>query len=106
MPACSRTNRRRAPQPGHSNRNGSSGRDGTSVRGGADEGAGAEAEAVEELGLGARVETALTDAGIKSVAGLVKKTAAQLRELDGIGDKAVADISEALDKLGLELKGE
>ncbi len=61
---------------------------------------------VEELGLGARVETALTDAGIKSVAGLVKKTAAQLRELDGIGDKAVADISEALDKLGLELKGE
>lgn len=61
---------------------------------------------VEELGLGARVETALTDAGIKSVAGLVKKTASQLRELDGIGDKAVADISDALDKLGLELKGE
>ena len=61
---------------------------------------------IEELGLGARVETALTDAGIKSVAGLVKKTASQLRELDGIGDKAVADISEALDKLGLELKGE
>lgn len=61
---------------------------------------------VEELGLGARVETALTDAGIKSVAGLVKKTASQLRELDGIGDKAVADISEALGTLGLELKGE
>jgi DNA-directed RNA polymerase subunit alpha len=61
---------------------------------------------IDELGLGARVETALTDAGIKSVAGLVKKTASQLRELDGIGDKAVADISEALDKLGLELKGE
>lgn len=61
---------------------------------------------VEELGLGARVETALTEAGIKSVAGLVKKTASQLRELDGIGDKAVADISEALGALGLELKGE
>lgn len=61
---------------------------------------------VEELELGARVTTALQEAGIKSVAGLVKKTSAQLLELDGVGEKAVADISEALDKLGLELKGE
>ena len=61
---------------------------------------------IEELGLGARVETALDEAGIKSVAGLVKKTASQLKELDGIGDKAVTDIQEALDTLGLELKGE
>lgn len=61
---------------------------------------------VEELELGARVTTALQDAGIKSVAGLVKKTSTQLLELDGVGEKAVTDISEALDKLGLELKGE
>jgi DNA-directed RNA polymerase alpha subunit len=61
---------------------------------------------IEELELGARVTTALTDAGIKTVAGLVKKTASALLELDGVGDKAVAEISEALDKLGLELKGE
>ncbi|MES2931146.1 MAG: DNA-directed RNA polymerase subunit alpha [Patescibacteria group bacterium] len=61
---------------------------------------------VEELELGGRVTTALQDAGIKSVAGLVKKTSAQLLELDGVGEKAVVDISEALDKLGLELKGE
>ncbi|MDQ1300053.1 MAG: DNA-directed polymerase subunit alpha [Patescibacteria group bacterium] len=61
---------------------------------------------VEELELGARVTTALQDAGIKSVAGLVKKTSTQLLELDGVGEKAVVDISEALDKLGLELKGE
>ncbi len=61
---------------------------------------------IEELSLGARVETALTDAGIKSVAGLVKKSASQLKELDGIGDKAVTDITDALDQLGLELKGE
>lgn len=61
---------------------------------------------VEELELGARVTTALQDAGIKSVAGLVKKTSAQLLELDGVGEKAVTDIAEALDKLGLELKGE
>ncbi len=61
---------------------------------------------VEELELGARVTAALTDAGIKSVAGLVKKTATALLELDGVGDKAVSEIREALDKLGLELKGE
>lgn len=61
---------------------------------------------VEELELGARVTAALQDAGIKSVAGLVKKTSAQLLELDGVGEKAVVDISLALDKLGLELKGE
>ncbi|MEK7201661.1 MAG: DNA-directed RNA polymerase subunit alpha [Patescibacteria group bacterium] len=61
---------------------------------------------IEELELGARVTAALTDAGIKSVAGLVKKTATALLELDGVGDKAVSEIREALDKLGLELKGE
>ncbi len=61
---------------------------------------------IEELELGSRIETALSEAGIKSVAGLVKKTASALKELDGVGDKAVTEISEALDKLGLELKGE
>ena len=61
---------------------------------------------IEELELNARVATALTDAGIKSVAGLVKKTATALLELEGVGDKAVSEISEALEKLGLELKGE
>ncbi|MBU1292844.1 DNA-directed RNA polymerase subunit alpha [Patescibacteria group bacterium] len=61
---------------------------------------------IEELELGARVTSALDDAGIKSVAGLVKKTPSALKELDGIGDKAVTEITEALDALGLELKGE
>lgn len=61
---------------------------------------------VEELELNSRITAALTDAGIKSVAGLIKKTATQLLELDGVGDKAVAEIREELDKLGLELKGE
>ena len=61
---------------------------------------------VEELGLSARTASALTDGGVKSVAGLLRKSAAALKELDGIGDKAVEEITEALDKLGLELKGE
>lgn len=72
----------------------------------AEEGKDATKIKVEDLGLGARVETALTEAGIKSVAGLTKKTATQLRDLDGIGDKAVADIADALSNLGFELKGE
>ncbi|MBP7741600.1 MAG: DNA-directed RNA polymerase subunit alpha [Candidatus Pacebacteria bacterium] len=61
---------------------------------------------IEELDLSPRIAQALTDAGIKTVAGLIKKTASALLELDGIGDKAVSEISEALEKLGLELKGE
>lgn len=61
---------------------------------------------IEDLELGARITSSLTDAGIKSVAGLVKKTASALLELDGVGEKAVTEINESLAKLGLELKGE
>lgn len=61
---------------------------------------------VEEMGLTARTSGALSDAGIKSAAGLTRKTASALKELDGIGDKAVEEIEEALGALGLSLKGE
>lgn len=61
---------------------------------------------VEDLGLGARIVTALTDAGIKTVAGLSRKSAGALKELDGIGDKAVTEIEEALAIHGATLKGE
>lgn len=60
---------------------------------------------IDEIGLSARIATAIVEGGIKSVAGLTRKTADQLKELDGIGDKAVTEIEEALDKLGLTLKG-
>jgi DNA-directed RNA polymerase alpha subunit len=61
---------------------------------------------IEELGLSSRISGALADAGIKSAAGLTRKTASALKELDGIGDKAVTEIEEALATLGLSLKGE
>jgi len=61
---------------------------------------------VSELGLSARIVSALEDAGIKSGAGLARKTASALKELDGIGDKAVDEIEEALAAHGLALKGE
>lgn len=61
---------------------------------------------VEDLDLSARTVTALTDAGIKTVAGLVRKTPSALKDLDGVGDKAVDEITAALGGLGLELKAE
>lgn len=61
---------------------------------------------VDEIGVSARIATALEEAGIKTVAGLTRKSADALKELDGIGDKAVTEIVEALAGFGLELKGE
>ncbi len=61
---------------------------------------------VEELGLSTRVASALVDGGIKTAAGLARKTPSALKELDGIGDKAIEEIEEALSGLGLALKGE
>lgn len=61
---------------------------------------------VADLGLSARIVSALEDAGIKTGAGLARKTASSLKELDGIGDKAVTEIEEALAAVGLALKGE
>jgi len=61
---------------------------------------------VEDMGLSTRTATALTEAGIKTAAGLSKKSAESLKELDGVGDKAIEEIAVALATLGLALKGE
>lgn len=61
---------------------------------------------IDELGLPSRVATALMDSGVKSAAGLARKTASSLKELDGIGDKAITEIEEALANIGLSLKAE
>jgi DNA-directed RNA polymerase subunit alpha len=61
---------------------------------------------VEDLNLSTRTTSALGDAGIRSVGGLTRKTASALKELDGVGDKAIEEISGALESLGLSLKGE
>lgn len=60
---------------------------------------------IDEIGLSTRTATALVEGGVKTVAGLIRKSADQLKEIDGIGDKAITEISEALDTLGLSLKG-
>jgi DNA-directed RNA polymerase subunit alpha len=61
---------------------------------------------IVDLELSARVTSALEEAGIKSAAGLARKTASALKELDGIGEKAIEEISGALAGLGLTLKSE
>jgi len=61
---------------------------------------------IAELNLSSRVASALEGAGIKSAAGLARKTASALLELDGIGEKAVEEISTALAGFGLTLKSE
>jgi DNA-directed RNA polymerase subunit alpha len=61
---------------------------------------------VAELGLPTRIANALEEAGVKSAAGLARKSVDSLKELDGIGAAAIKEINEALAKLGLSLKGE
>ena len=61
---------------------------------------------VSDLNLPPRVTSSLEEAGIKSAAGLARKTASALKELDGIGEKAIEEISVALAGHGLTLKAE
>ena len=59
---------------------------------------------VEELNLSGRTLNALIAAGIRTVGGLVKKSVDDLLSLDGVGNKTIDDIKNALDRLTLNLK--
>ena len=59
---------------------------------------------VETLDLSARVANALDAASIRTVGGLVKKSAKELTDLDGLGAKGVEEIEASLKKLGVALK--
>ena len=59
---------------------------------------------VEELDIPARVANVLSEASIRTVGGLIRRTEKDLEELEGIGGKAVGEIKKALVKLGLSLK--
>ena len=69
-------------------------------------GAGASKVKIADLNLSARITSALEEAGIKSAAGLARKTAVALKEIGGIGEKAIGEISEALAGQGLTLKAD
>jgi len=55
-------------------------------------------------GLSARTAHALSEANIRTVGGLVRKKAEDLLALEGIGEKAIQEIREALGKNGVTLK--
>lgn len=59
---------------------------------------------IEDLGFSTRTENALITGGVKTLAGLVKKTVEDLKELGGLGDKAIEEIKELLDGKGISLK--
>jgi DNA-directed RNA polymerase subunit alpha len=59
---------------------------------------------VEDLKLSTRTITALAEAGIKTVSGLIKKKEDDLVEIKGMGDKGIKEIKKVLKKLGLTLK--
>lgn len=61
---------------------------------------------IEDLKLSTRTINALTDNGIKTTGGILRKNRENLLELEGMGDKGVEEIKKALKKLGLELKEE
>jgi len=59
---------------------------------------------VEDIDLSERIVKALSEASIRTVGGLVRRSSEDLLKLEGIGDKALNEIKRAIGKLGLTLK--
>ncbi len=58
---------------------------------------------IENLDLSARTLTALEEASIRTIGGLVRKQKDDILSLDGIGPKGLQEIVDLLDKMGLTL---
>ncbi len=59
---------------------------------------------ITDLQFSTRTENALLSGGIKTLSGLLKKSENDLKELAGLGDKAIEEIVEVLEGKGLSLK--
>jgi len=59
---------------------------------------------IEDLKLSTRTQNALLEGGVKTVGGLIKKSGESLKEIEGLGDKAITEIVKVLKKSGLSLK--
>jgi len=59
---------------------------------------------IDSLGLSTRTENALTDAGIRTVGGLVRKREDDILALEGLGDKGLQEIKRILGNYGIILK--
>jgi DNA-directed RNA polymerase subunit alpha len=59
---------------------------------------------IDSLQFSTRTLNALSDAGIRTVGGLIQKTEGGLLELDGFGEKGLNEVKEVLTNYGLSLK--
>ncbi len=59
---------------------------------------------LDDIKLSSRTLNALREVGIKTVAGLSRKRASSLGEIEGIGEKGIQEIKKALGNLGITLK--
>ena len=59
---------------------------------------------LDDLKLSSRTLNVLREAGIKTVSGVMRKREDTLREIEGLGDKAIQEIKKALGNLGINLK--
>jgi DNA-directed RNA polymerase subunit alpha len=59
---------------------------------------------IDAIGLSTRTLNALAAANIRTVGGIARKHVNDLLEIDGIGDKGITEIKEALSAFGLSLK--
>lgn len=59
---------------------------------------------IDSIQLSTRTLNALSEAGIRTVGGLIQKTEKDLLDLDGFGEKALKELKEVLTDFGLALK--
>lgn len=59
---------------------------------------------IESLELSTRTANALTNAGIRTIGGLARKTAEDILAVEGVGEKAVEELKQALARFGVTLK--
>lgn len=59
---------------------------------------------IEDLGLSVRTQKALTNASIRTIGGLSRKKEADIKEIEGLGDKGLQEIKKVLEDYGLTLK--
>jgi len=59
---------------------------------------------IDQLKISTRTSSVLEVAGLKTVAGLTRKSEKDLEKIEGLGSKGIVEIKRALGKLGLTLK--
>jgi DNA-directed RNA polymerase subunit alpha len=60
---------------------------------------------IQDLKFSKRTESALVEAGVRTVGGILQKGEADLRKVKGLGDKAIKEIRRKIGRLGSVLEG-